>query len=514
MPPGQHRIPSALFKVQQLKNAAKARGNERKRWSLVVALLALVAVYLYHNRSDESIRSSSTNVSSDASSSTSSPPPPPPPPPLSILPSLSALFSLFPSSSSNTTSADQQQQQQQRSSSSKPLVGNRVETADEKRARLKKHLYSSFPFVPGRIDVYLEAATPPAENEQQQPESSDQQRRQRIADAAAFDSRPALLRRPTRHEFILPDLSRTTTNLDNRIVPLASAAASGALRGVVILAHTCKMRPQAWWAKDAETCPDCIGMPAERELVRMLVFHGYLPVAVSPVANRRSSGCWADGDKDVVLSIVGQVFRTMNATSGTPLFALGIANGAIFVERLASAPAVQRGHWNISAAALMNGGIWRAVDERASLYPPLLFVCMSRNADLCSHNNGTVARLNSLGAVAHQVALEPRPVTPTYFHDVGRVLSVGDSERLYASLVKSQLLWPGSGIFTEDPLFGSYRESFKRIVAQALPHIVPAVDSFRYPTSPLAQLLSLSWGFKETSDEGGEAIVDWFDSHQ
>ena len=165
----------------------------------------------------------------------------------------------------------------------------------------------------------------------------------------------------------------------------------------------------------------------------------------------------------------------------------------------------------------MNGGIWRPLEERARLYPPMLFVCMARYEGLCVHNDKTIASLVSLGVspmLLRQVSIEPRPVSPGFFHDVGKVLSQSDSNRLFAELHRAQLLWPGSNVFIEDPLFGHSRDELRRTVTSALPHIVPIVDSFKYPNSPLAQLMSLSWGYKETTEEGGEEIIKWFESHR
>ena len=291
----------------------------------------------------------------------------------------------------------------------------------------------------------------------------------------------------------------------------AGKASADAVQGVVLLAHGCKFKASVWWPRD-EGCPECQGMPAEREIVRDLVRHGLVPVSLAPIANRKSSQCWADGDKNIALEVVSRVYHSLNLSHTTPFYALGIANGAIFVERMACSSLTARGGRNISAIAMMNGGIWHGVEDKT--YPPLLFLCMSRNSDLCSHNNQTMHKLRGRGAEVRQVTFEPRPVTPDYFHAVGKVLPLHDSMRLQASLLQSSLLWPGSLIFIEDPLFGSYAQNIKKLVVAALPNLVPALDSFKYPNSPLAQLFSLSWAFKETTEEASGEIVRWFRSHK
>ena len=290
---------------------------------------------------------------------------------------------------------------------------------------------------------------------------------------------------------------------------IPQGAVRGNVQGVVLLAHGCKVKASVWWPRDAQSCPDCQGMPVEREIIRHLVHRGYVPVTLSPWVNRKGSQCWADSDKNVALDVVSRVYHSLNLSNTTPFYALGIANGAIFVERMACSSLLSRGGRNISAIVMMNGGIWHNVDDKT--YPPVLFLCMARNSDLCLHNNQTMTKLQARGALVKQVVFEPRPVLPSFFHTVGNVLSLPESERLHAAFLKANLLWPGSHIFIEDPLFGSYAQNIKKIVTATFPNIVPAIDTLKYPNSPLAQLMSLSWGFKETTEEGmDDHLLNWF----
>ena len=350
----------------------------------------------------------------------------------------------------------------------------------DKRAKNVKRRFAGYEAVPGQLNVL----------------SSDE------ATSAGVDMGGG---NDAKIEFALPDLVRAQTFGAEDLEPLSPSN----IKGVVLLAHTCKSRPEAWFPRDAATCPACLGMPMEREIVRKMVFRGFVPVAVAPAALKKSSQCWSDGDHKAVLAVVAAVYRRLQVSpSAVPLFALGVANGAIFLERLAASSPVSRGFWNISAFAMMNGGIWRAVDDKR--YPPILFLCMARNSDLCLHNNSTMSALRKRGMVSEQFAFEPRPLTPSFFSDAGRVLTPTDSERLYRAVDQAQLIWPGSGIFVEDPLFGSYRDTVRAIVQRTLPHVVPSQDSFRFPNSPLAQLLSLSWGFREVTDEDTDKMLDWF----
>ena len=155
-----------------------------------------------------------------------------------------------------------------------------------------------------------------------------------------------------------------------------------------------------------------------------------------------------------------------------------------------------------------NVGIWTNLER---LTTPTLFLTMARNSDLCTHNSQSVQTLINVNNVAsHQIVIEPRPLHPHYFSLVGGVLSNQESEQIYHAFMSAKLLWPGSGIFIEDPLVGISASKVKNISFVTLPDVFPWRDEYKYPSSPFTQLLSMSWGFRETTDEHVDDISSWF----
>ena len=61
-------------------------------------------------------------------------------------------------------------------------------------------------------------------------------------------------------------------------------------RGVVLLLHACTHSAFKFFSLSNVTCPDCVGLSEELQIVRLVLEKGYIPVALSCVD--RKSGCW------------------------------------------------------------------------------------------------------------------------------------------------------------------------------------------------------------------------------
>jgi len=259
---------------------------------------------------------------------------------------------------------------------------------------------------------------------------------------------------------------------------------------VVFIAHGCKQKQAApsWW-----------DMPIEREVLLYLHERRFLPVTSLPYAT-----CWTDKDEALVLLIEQYVFRELNLTDNVPLFAIGLTNGGKFIEKMASKMQTQPA---LSAFALMNAGIWRDVAKLR--YPPVLFVAMARNSELCVQNQATVAALQSQGLRAEFLVAEPRPLSNDFFWKLGQVLSLDESERYYSALLAGKFLWPGSSILLDDALFGRDAGPIKNLTRHVLPRLASSIDA-SFKTTDLAQLLSIAWGGYGATEEFCREIVDFF----
>ena len=240
-------------------------------------------------------------------------------------------------------------------------------------------------------------------------------------------------------------------------------------------------------------------MPVEREVLWHLLERKLLPVTSLP-----NSTCWTDKDEASVLFIQQHVFRELNLTS-EPLFAMGLANGGKFLERMASKAAHKVPI--ISAFAMINAGIWRDVAKLR--YPPVMFIAMARNSELCLRNQVVVAALQDQGMKAKFLVAEPRPLSRDFFWLVGQALSLADSARYYDALMEGKFLWPGSSILLDDALFGRDAGPIKNLTRHVLPHLAPAIDT-SFKCTAIAQLLSVAWGSYGATEEFTNEMIDFF----
>ena len=112
-----------------------------------------------------------------------------------------------------------------------------------------------------------------------------------------------------------------------------------------------------------------------------------------------------------------------------------------------------------SAMCLMNSGIWHK-NMKAPAFPPVAFLDLARNGELCAHNNITVQVLHSKNIPATQFYSDPRPITKDYF---APIMSVNESYLYHEELAKAGFLWPFNGVLLKDPTSDYYRRDMMAV---------------------------------------------------
>jgi hypothetical protein len=72
----------------------------------------------------------------------------------------------------------------------------------------------------------------------------------------------------------------------------------------------------------------------------------------------------------------------------------------------------------LSSLVLMNTGVWHNSFQKGH-FPPPFFVCMTRNGELCAHNDQTIASLAKRGIPAGQVTIDPLAIHREFFFTKG-----------------------------------------------------------------------------------------------
>lgn len=296
-------------------------------------------------------------------------------------------------------------------------------------------------------------------------------------------------------------------------------------KGIVLLLSSCHGTGLEWWSADDTPTFDfdsSKSLPAENNIAKAFVKHGYWVVSMPAIEKRKSSGCWVNEDYVHVATAVNfmQLLRQRYALESTelPLHILGIMNGGVLVSnniirwQSLSLPLV------FSSVTLMNCGIWnRDYEKNALNYPPVLFIDYHRNGDLALHNNQTVTKLQKVGIPAKHLSSDPLPLTPDFFatklfHQRFNT-TTEESQKLYEVMFDADFIWPGSGVLVNDVVGDIHLAKLQRLLQKTLPRVYPKLDSLQGIFSPTLQILRQAWGFRETNDEFAQEMVSWLESH-
>eukprot|EP01035_Chromulina_nebulosa_P029950 gene29950-39762_t len=161
-----------------------------------------------------------------------------------------------------------------------------------------------------------------------------------------------------------------------------------------------------WWPH-SQSCPQCIGLPVEREIVLEALRHDILPVALS--SSNRAHKCWTGRDVPVASRLIAHIYtRYLHSDYSIPLYLLGASSGGSFVGMLAQSKSTKP---KVSAICVQI----MALNNYSSL-PPSLFVLMTRDAATLRHVEKNAAHLKDFSILR----VEEKPITPTFFYDHGQ----------------------------------------------------------------------------------------------
>ena len=94
-----------------------------------------------------------------------------------------------------------------------------------------------------------------------------------------------------------------------------------------------------------------------------------------------------------------------------------------------------------------------------------------------------------------EIIIPPLKITPTFFYDHGKHLTLEDSQRFFAALVKAGYL-SSDQYLVDDPRQSEWRN----VARDSLPGVVPFYDSLIADASGTSELLNLAYAMHEISD--------------
>jgi len=268
-------------------------------------------------------------------------------------------------------------------------------------------------------------------------------------------------------------------------------------KAILFLAHGCGHSMRDWFAPDDSVCPECMGLPEERAIVRMALDLELLVVAVSSAVG----SCWSVTDGPRVARVLEEVNRDFHL----PIYGFGASSGGSFVASVlgpvlsAAADEAETNHSHrrlsgyVSQIAAPNG------DQQQLQNIPAVFITMNRDRRTDQRAAETVQIMRSRRVPVQHIRLPPLPITPDFFTKrIGPEYSSAErSQRMVESLrdhgwVDDQK----DGVLTRDP---RQHPEWRQILA---PFASEVGDSMVADESALSEVLNCAYGVHEMSRDG------------
>ena len=291
----------------------------------------------------------------------------------------------------------------------------------------------------------------------------------------------------------------------------------GSWRGILFVAHGCSHSHTDFWAPDDTICPECMGLPEERAIVKLAIDYNLVVVALS--SQDRGSKCWSAQDGSIVAevlkamqsrlqaSLVGranneQFVADDRAPPSPPILAFGASSGGYFVQtELAK---------YMEAAGLGLDGIigqiaGRALDvselKNKEKLTCIVYLTMNRDERTNRAAASAVQQLKEGMKIVEHIRLPPLPVSESFFVDrIGSDIYSNQESKTMVQALRTAGLLDNSGFITADP-----RQSNWRSVLQAY---AKGGDSLVADRSPLSEVLNAAYGMHEMTRNGVKEALE------
>ncbi|PSC73083.1 hypothetical protein C2E20_3669 [Micractinium conductrix] len=283
--------------------------------------------------------------------------------------------------------------------------------------------------------------------------------------------------------------------------------------GMYVFFHGCAHNGFDHWYSQPG-CEECRGLPAEVAHAKQALAAGFVFVAINSLDRKDDPQadfyrCYSySEDKDGAVAAVREL-RSQLDLEGKPLYLGGVSSGASFALKLPNefTPGEVAG---ITSEVL-------AVDPDAddfewSVWPPVAFISMPKDAPTADRIRRNKAALNEAGVRAQIIEVGPRPVYwPTFFSDQASDISPELSEQIVEALVEIGIL-DAEGNLVDDPRHGFIGKDWRAELIQRVPALQGdnTTTSVVADSSVVSELLNLAWADHEIVGEFWWAIHAWF----
>jgi hypothetical protein len=335
------------------------------------------------------------------------------------------------------------------------------------------------------------------------------------------------------------------------------------IKGIVVLLHACTHNALKFFAPSS-TCPDCIGLSEEMRLARIVLEHGYIPVAVTAISK---GGCWGGGNDEIegIRTVLGgyrghwkQLHNTntninphesSSSNSNNSLdmmdnpptvYAIGASSGGFMAAKLVAEGVAE-------SAAVMVFGLRNQLLDKISSLPEdpvrkLYFAPMTRDKGTTNKVRESYAHWmeeqqsstkNAHEMIVDEVSCVPLPVTADYLWNRVPGMTLDAATTIVRVLLEHNHLDRSTLKLIVDPTSSNWRDFLLREdlpVPQSLllgEHLLNNKNSSSSSSmilwrqfdltpgiSPLAKALHRAWAMHEYCSEIVEHALDFFEGQR
>ena len=247
---------------------------------------------------------------------------------------------------------------------------------------------------------------------------------------------------------------------------------TAAVEGVLFVAHGCSHSATDWWAASA-SCPQCIGLPVEVNIVNTAVQRYNLAVIAISSYDREGSRCWSGVDTTRVVSMIAHFYRQIlgvNPSKGRraedkgivtlppPLYLLGASSGGAFVGHLAQDPALAP---PATAVTVQISSVFvQTASSSAVTMPPTTFVLMNKDEYTLAQVTRVIKGLSADQRPNFNIIrTQEKPILDNFFHDhSNKVISKQDSAKIRQALLEGGYIDASSSLLLQDPRSTDWRK--------------------------------------------------------
>lgn len=318
------------------------------------------------------------------------------------------------------------------------------------------------------------------------------------------------------------DLQPQTLSLSN-VEALFQIPTGQPLRGVIFLAHGCSHSATDFWPASS-TCPSCLGLPIELQIIRHSLSRGFAVIAVS--SQDRRSKCWREQDVGPVSTALRLLYAnhiphsTTAVTTTTaadsskqlPLYLLGASSGGRFVSVLGQHKDLLPLRVSAICVQISPPAAHLPPHLRSPLpTPPAIFILMERDKGLAAWVNSYLQEEGKRVGDDAVVLTPPHPVAPHFFQQHANISS-SISTAIY-QLLQSGGFLDGQGYLREDPRRSGWRECLMADKGGVAGWLKRWGDDLVPDRSAVSELLNVAFAQHEIIAEHMDKTLDFFIKH-